>query len=351
MKASELKELTKKYDNGELRTLVKELYKKIPKKIREEKDIDQLITDLPGTLQARKTAKKAQNTVTDFPAFKAEIEKFIDHAEQQDYFLYRPNRHIVKRERSKWRFIVKRYVKQIQTIPVNDKNGREATELLKKLYELMCHACEVYLFNTDDPFASIGINQTAFYELVVQRFFAQGITSESIVNAISLYLDNENDVDTSKIWLEESLEENLKTPAMKEMAIQQAQKLLTKNAHRTTQEWSEISSEDAFTKYEQEAVNNELTEFIFLSKLYLSEYEEGIEFFKQNYQDSAAAKLDVLLDWLQSFELKHEWIVEYEKAIKKGIEPSDRSQNSYDVYKNEPNQGLDNIYQDEIKRF
>lgn len=78
---------------------------------------------------------------------------------------------------------------------------------------------------------------------------------------------------------------------------------------------------------------------------------KGIEFFAPNYQDFAAAKLDVLLGWPQSFELKHEWIVEYEKAIKNGVETSERVQNNYDVYKNGSNQGLDDIYQGEIERF
>ena len=76
MLVSELRELLSKYKEKELRLLIVEMYKAMPKKIREEKEIDKLLQDVHEFLSVGK-AKKKQEQV-DIDLLKPEIEEFID---------------------------------------------------------------------------------------------------------------------------------------------------------------------------------------------------------------------------------------------------------------------------------
>ena len=51
MLLSEIKEAIKKYEINELRVIIAEMYKSIPKKLREDKDIDALILDLNAQIK------------------------------------------------------------------------------------------------------------------------------------------------------------------------------------------------------------------------------------------------------------------------------------------------------------
>lgn len=59
MLLSEIKEVIKKYEVNELRAIIAEIYKSIPKKIREDKDIDSIIMDFNSHTTTSKTEKKS----------------------------------------------------------------------------------------------------------------------------------------------------------------------------------------------------------------------------------------------------------------------------------------------------
>ncbi|MHB1043425.1 MAG: hypothetical protein ACYC0Q_11390 [Eubacteriales bacterium] len=96
---------------------------------------------------------------------KGETELFIEHAKQQYYFA--PSRIIPKKDRPKWQFIVKRLYKDLLALTGDSKNLPQISELLEKLYCLLCEASGVYLFSSDDPFSSAGIEQSEFYRQII----------------------------------------------------------------------------------------------------------------------------------------------------------------------------------------
>ncbi|MDW7662336.1 MAG: hypothetical protein SCL54_13025, partial [Bacillota bacterium] len=162
MLIAELRELLKKYNEDDLRRIISEMYKAMPKKIREEKDIDVLIQDVHSLMNNGK-----RNAMKDKPLnierLTFEIEEFIDYAYMQYYLT--PNQFVHKKERPKWRFKVKGYIKELQGISIATQEGEKATELLQKLYEMLSYACGYSLFNSDNPFNSVGIGQVELLDI------------------------------------------------------------------------------------------------------------------------------------------------------------------------------------------
>lgn len=54
MKVCELKEKIKDYPKGDLKKVIVELYKSIPKKIKEEKEIDDIIINIDKPINTKK---------------------------------------------------------------------------------------------------------------------------------------------------------------------------------------------------------------------------------------------------------------------------------------------------------
>ena len=99
----------------------------------------------------------------------------LDYLETIPATVAAPNSFIHKKERLKWRFIVKDYIKDLQSISVDGKEGKDATDLLEKLYGMLCYACCYYIFNTDNPFRSIGIGQAVLLDLIITRKLGNGL--------------------------------------------------------------------------------------------------------------------------------------------------------------------------------
>lgn len=119
MTIPELREILKQCKEDEIKFLAVELYKAIPKKLKEEKEIDQMIKDFVAGERNKKS----------------------------NYFA--PNRFIPKKERPKWRFKVKAYIKDLSRIPNEGEDGKFAAQLLEKLYKMLCYGCRYYIFNED----------------------------------------------------------------------------------------------------------------------------------------------------------------------------------------------------------
>lgn len=94
MLLSEVKELLKKYSQEELTLLVAEMYKGMPKRLREDKDIDRMIQDIHAYLDIGKLGKKQDGQVN-IAVLKQEVEQFIDYAYKQYY--YAPNSFVHKK--------------------------------------------------------------------------------------------------------------------------------------------------------------------------------------------------------------------------------------------------------------
>lgn len=322
MLVSELRELLKKYKEEDLRLVVSEMYKSMPKSLREDKDIDTMLSDIHAYMNIGRNAGSKEKQVN-LDSLQTEIDMFIDYAYKQYYFA--PNNIVHKKERPKWRFKVKDYVKTLLNITIGSEEGKKATDLLQKLYKMLSYACAYYLFNTNDPFKSIGIVQTGFLDSIIQRRLGEGISNDSIKSLIELVIDSNVDTTTLHSSLVMTFVCSLKTTDSKEIAIKQCIELkqeLNKVAP-SRKNWSTDS-------YRHEEKVNNLVETGFRLNIALCEYDEAIKFFYKNYiERDKEVTLYILLDMLLEYELKDLWLREYDRALINGVKPGDALQLTY----------------------
>ena len=101
MKISELRELLDQTSTEDLKRILVEVYRVLPKKTRENLAIDELLKN-PGVSRAgAKQARELAHSV-DIDHLEAELEQFLSDAYAQNYLA--PNLFVRKSQRPKWRF-------------------------------------------------------------------------------------------------------------------------------------------------------------------------------------------------------------------------------------------------------
>jgi len=302
MKVDELRKAIEKYDAAELKEIVVSLYKAIPKNRRESDGIDELLLNF--RMERGKSAKK------DAPIYinrlKAEVEQFIEYADMQYYFA--PNRYVRREKRSKWRFEVKRFIRDL--LSVGGCDSEEAARLLASVYQMLCYACDYRVFSTENPFSAVGYSQSVLLKLVIGKIFYSGLDEAAIKKAVFLTLDSRVDRETLHAELFLILISTLRTPDAKEQALAQCE------AYRE--------------EYRQEEHLNYAIELYLLLKFSLHEFDEGIRYFKKNYAErNKEAALYRLLSFMADDEFDDMWIREYESAVKKGVRPRKNLEEEY----------------------
>jgi len=181
MRIKEVRNIIKNYSEEELRILLTEMYKAIPKTVKEEKDIDQMVEDIDiNSYKNSRRRVSRQKEDVNIELLEYEVETFIEYAYKQYYFA--PNSFVHKKERPKWRFKVSKYIKQLDKV----ENNELVIELLEKIYEVLCYGCHYVIFSSDDPFASIRISQEDIFNRIVRRKFADGFKREVITSTLRL---------------------------------------------------------------------------------------------------------------------------------------------------------------------
>ncbi len=329
MLVSELREILKNYKEEDLRLLVVELYKAMPKRLKEDKEIDTLIKEGKELLHKKKTGKAPEKQV-DAGSLRAEIEEFLDHVKKDYYFA--PNQVVPKKERPKWRFKVKAYIKSLQEIPAQGAEGKIAAELLGKLYAIVSNACHYYIFNTDDPFRSIGMKQSEFLEIALKKSFEHELSREAIREGIKLTLTEGVDRETLTDELLGVLVSALKTPDSREIAIEEADqmRLQVEEAGKAAAAAKKRSYDYSHEEYRRRENINHLVTLVLMLYVAQCEHDQGISYFKKHYleRDKEVA-LYVLLRYLYFWDLTDCWIREYETAVKRKIEPRESLKKAY----------------------
>lgn len=105
MKVGELREKLAKLKKEEVTKLAVEFYKLVPKSKKEDYDLDGLINN---PQKKKKTQSKDQVSLE---TLQQDINTFITNAKNQYYLS--SNRIVPKKERSTWRFKVKRWYKEL----------------------------------------------------------------------------------------------------------------------------------------------------------------------------------------------------------------------------------------------
>ena len=163
MKISELRALLDRTSSENIKRMLVEVYRALPKKTRENLAIDELLKNPAATRAGAKQSKALAHSV-DIDDLEPELEEFLSDAYARNYFA--PNRFVPKSERPKWRFKAKRFFKEINAAVVEPGSIEKASDLLEKLYHMLCYACDFVLFSAYDPFQSVGIAQTEFLDAV-----------------------------------------------------------------------------------------------------------------------------------------------------------------------------------------
>jgi hypothetical protein len=327
MKLSEVRSIIEKYSAEQLRLIITELYKAVPKVNKEDNDIDGMLKNPERLTQPR--PKTSQKKVPDIDLLKSETECFIDYAYKQYYLA--PNRVVSKQNRPKWRFIVKRLYKDLLATSSDESNLPEATRLLEKLYQLLCYSCSYVLFTAYDSFESIGIAQEEFFRRLLSLKYHREDKNVFIKNALLLLINNSLNRYTLHENLMQVILEFTKTPDMREMTIANCSELIETIKKEPSIQKGRQSNYDKwkFDSEREEKINN-LTEMAFLSYARLYEYSEAISYFKANYcKTDKEVALYILLRLLFKLNQKDHFLQEYERAIADGINPRETLKKAY----------------------
>ena len=305
MLVKDLRKTLEKYDKKEMTDIVVELYKRLPKKVKEDYDIDKFIEDINN--KTKKEEKKVS-----FDDLCSEMRYFLDCAKAGYYSS--SNKVIPKKERSNWRFKAKRYYKELtKTIPTTDI-GVKSTKLLIELYELVSRGTNTLVFTNWDTFRALGVNQVEYLDMLYKRILSTGNSINNIKVCIDL-LDNCKDPDILDEFLINVFVDNLRTEESKLTAINLLDEKVVEVKEKIKSLGKKYNYHDM---YYLEEDNNLYVETA--TRLYFSSFEvdEGIKYYQKNYiHYNSEVKEYILLEILRELELYEEWITEYESASKK----------------------------------
>lgn len=328
MKVQELRNLLKTADRELLEKAFAESYKQFAK--NQKVEVDQIINDV---LEAKDTHAVKKKEALPFEDLEQQITQFLKNAYAQNYFA--PNRIIPKSQRPKWRFMVKNYIRELEKISVENENYEKSVKLLTDLYHLLCEACNYYLFSTDDPFRSIGRDQSDLFCSVVKRTFESGYSREKIAALLLKAVSGGLSRESLYVYQERVLLAELKTSDVKYMAIEEARKLIEEREKKL----KGLKKYDR-QRYDLEEEVNELCGMILMTAVELAEPASGIEYYFQNCRRTDKevvlyCALD-LVEWEENDEL---WMQVYEYGIGKKIKPRDSLVKKYHELKNGENPG------------
>lgn len=315
MKINELREIIKKYNEKDREKLIVELYKRIPKSIKEDYNIDEYIINL-------NTKMEKENIEITIEKLEKEVNYFIECA--YDDLYARPNKIISKNDRSKWRFKVKTFYKQLNSFLPTNEDGKKATDLLKGLFKILSFGTHYLTFSNWNTFRAIQISQSEFLKNIVERKLSNGVTRENLEYCIDL-LNVQYDPQEYHSSVLYSFESCLKTPDARYMAIE----LLKEQVII----WKEKYKKD--DSYENQEYTNYFVECVVDIYFELCEVKDGITYFHKQYLEKyKEIKEYILLQKMEEFNLYKEWVLEYEKHLGK-ISYRDSLKEKYTKYKND----------------
>ncbi|RWR04475.1 hypothetical protein QNH23_10200 [Siminovitchia fortis] len=326
MKVSELREKIRSSTKDELQQIIVEMYKQIPKKMREEKEIDRLIEN-PDAFKKRKNTQRPMENL-DFHSIEKETRWFIQNAYEQNYVA--PNRLIPKKDRANWRFTAKRLVEQVSSFANHPEHGKTCAALLEELYRLFVYASGHYVFASEEPFDTLRIPQVDFLNRVVLLKKEIEDPDKWISESLNLVLETGVDYQTLTSSLLEVILSTLNNAPLKERMIEIAEKLLLEK-HRTAKR-----SKGRYSDWKDEEYINNLVEMIFITQSALGEYQPAVDIFqKYHFESRDEVKLFILLRLIMEHQSVEIWKQEYERAVKLGVNPREGLKETYDYIKRE----------------
>lgn len=326
MKITELRKMINHTNDDLLKKTIVELYKLVPTSKKEQADA-MIENVLSGNTE--KIVKPVEKV--DYKKLSVEINRFLENAYAQNY--YAPNRVIPKKDRPKWRFLVKRFVKELVQVSLDDEFYDEAVELLMRLYIMMCYACNYYLFSSTDSFQSVGISQAEFYSLIANKSFEKGITIDKINNMIICAATG----GLSRMSLHEEQEiillSLLNTEDSLRLAVNKAKEFVANTSAKLEKEGDGYRN-----RYFVERDQNQFCKIVLMAEIKLQEFDEGLAYYFDNVKErDKEVVLYTALDTIRMFTDDNDlWIKCYEYGVKKRkIKPRDSLKADYqEILKN-----------------
>ncbi len=300
MKVNELREILKKYDEKDKDKIIVELYKIIPKAKKEERNIDEYISDINKNVE-----KEVRNSNLPIDVLEKQIDYFCECAMSDLYAS--PNRVIPKTERSKWRFRVRAFYKQLNRFLPETEDGKKATMLLKDLFSVLSYGTHYLIFPSWNTFGAIQVSQVDFLACIMGRVLINGVTIENLKICVEC-LNVKYDPTIFHDSLFDVFSSFLHTPDTRKLAI----KLLEEKVEILKGNYIKNNS------YENKERLNSFVRCILNIYIDLYEPQVGIKYFLKEYNErDLEVKEYYLLDVLEGAELYTEWVAEYENKVKK----------------------------------
>lgn len=309
MKVQELRELLKNADRDYIEKAVVEIYKQLPKGKKDE--VDGVIGSI---LQGHEKEKKEVQLIS-FAELKRKVDFFIENAYAQNYFA--PNRIIPKNQRPKWRFQVKGFIKDLEKIPEGSPDYADAVDLLVKLYEVLCTSCNYYLFSTEDPFRSVGIEQQDLCRVIILKTFSLGYTEGHIRKMLWSVTTSGLSRETLHSELEYLLVQALGISDVKNMALREAKVLIKENEEKL----KTLKTYDSKQYYIKDSIN-QLCRVILMIGVSLCDPEPEVKyFFVHSKELNKEITLYTALDAIEYMQDDRVWIWTYNYAVHMGVQP------------------------------
>ncbi|MEA4884416.1 MAG: hypothetical protein VB144_12340 [Clostridia bacterium] len=312
MRIAEIRAAVRGYSKEQLELLVVELYRAMPKSLRDSRSIDAIVQN-PDAQEVRRIKSSSQPSL-DFDDVAYEARTFIDYAKRQYYFA--PNSYVLKKDRPKWRFIAKRLYRSLVQCAAEAENLEPATNLIEELYLVLCEGCRTVLFSSEDPFGSVGISQGEFFRQLLTLRNRYMDKDTFVQKAVALVIDGMTSRWSSRTDLVLTVLDFLTIPDLKFRAIKSAQELGAKQLS----EYSKARRSDK--QYHFQRTINALAELALHCYAQLGELEEGIKYFSGHYVDNDEMKLYVMVtilhDHYNQTDLLLDQIV---RAMANGVRP------------------------------
>lgn len=326
MKVNELREYLQKSHPDLVMMICAECYKQVPKGKKEE--LDSLIMDMLEGRLDKKERKAREQADVNYEELEFEIEEFLKNAYEQNYWI--PNRVVPKKQRAKWRFLVKRYIKELDAVEEDDEFSGKAAKLLLKICQMLYYACRCQIFSSDNPFGSIQMESEEVMDIVMKHVFMQEVDMETMLEIVKMVvLDS-----ASMCWNVDSnvelLEKRLDTASKRELAVQAAKTLLEKQ-----KELMERKS-DRISEYELKENIKNLNKTIFEIAAMMGTTELEMSDYLNCYEErEKSSAFDYGLRTIYDLGTKEAWIKFYEFGIGQHIEAYDEMVKTYEEFKAE----------------
>lgn len=261
MKIDELRSTIKKYEKEELHYIIAQMYKMLPKKIKEEKNVDNLINDCSSFSNKAKKNQQLEPEINVEHLFYS-VDDFDELARRGYYF--RRNKTVTDSQRRKWRRTFKDYLNKLISIRSNSEHFETATEKIIMLRSLLEYASGHYCFTSCEVYEQLNISDYELAQIIISRIFS-GLDFETALK---------KSIRTSFFKREKTYHspilDFIKTQDQIELAISTAYKERTYILSKTKEQ------------YIIDNVNLSIYFFIFILMIRQGDFEKGLEVFKKN---------------------------------------------------------------------